>query len=105
MAGSNKTDGFRPPGSGELATSPRVQARYRAVRQAILTVLPTEPPGFTGEELAAAIGPNLPRGLFPNGPGFYPLAVQAHLQSIGLIRSVEGSRPPRIVRSVDIDFA
>jgi hypothetical protein len=105
MKGSKKTEGLRPPGSGDLATSPRVQARYRAVRQAILAILPTEPPGLTEEELGAAIGPHLPRGLFPNGPGFYPLAVQAHLQSIGLIRWVEGSRPPRIVRSVDIDFA
>jgi len=85
--------------------SPQVQARYRAVRHAMLTVLPTEPPGMTAEELAGAIRPSLPRGLFPKGAGFYPLAVRAHLESIGLIRAVEGSRPPRMIRSVEIDFA
>jgi len=105
MGRSNDGDGSRPPGAGDSAMSPKVQARYRAVRYAILDVLPTEEPGFTFEELVAALVPRLPRGLFPKGPGFYPMAVRAHLESIGLIRNIEKSRPQRMIRSIDIDFA
>lgn len=105
MAGSKQGDGSRPPGAGDGAMSPRVQARYRAVRQAMLEVLPTEAPGLTFAQLVAAVAPRLPRGLFPKGPGFYPMAVRAHLESIGLVCRVEKSRPARLVRSTHIDFA
>jgi hypothetical protein len=71
----------------------------------MLDVLPTEEPGLTFHQLIAAVGPTLPRGLFPKGPGFYPMAVRAHLESIGLIYRVEKSRPQRLLRSTHIDFA
>jgi hypothetical protein len=105
MARSKQGDGSRPPGAGDAAMSPQVQARYRAVRQAMLDALPTEEPGLTFEQLVAVVAPTLPRGLFPKGPGFYPMAVRAHLESIGLICRVEKSRPQRLIRSTHIDFA
>ena len=84
--------------------TPRVQARYRAVRAAMLEVLPAKGEGLTLEELAAAITPRLPRPLFPRGAGFYTLAVKTHLESIGLLTVVEGSRPARHLRCDDIDI-
>jgi hypothetical protein len=33
------------------------------------------------------------------------MAVRAHLESIGLVHAVPKSQPPRMIRSVDIDFA
>lgn len=85
--------------------SPRVQARYRAVRQAMLDSLPREEPGLTFEQLLKSLVPRLPKGLFPKGPGFYPMAVRAHLESIGLIVRIEGSRPERLVCSKHTDFS
>jgi len=105
MTRSKEGKGARPPGAGDGAMSPRVQARYRAVRQAMLESLPREEPGLTFQQLLETMVPRLPTGLFPKGPGFYPMAVRAHLESIGLIVRVEGSRPERLLCSSHTDFA
>ncbi|MEE2829455.1 MAG: hypothetical protein VX498_09715 [Myxococcota bacterium] len=103
MADRPKDQGFRPPRSDDRSASPEVQARYRAVRAAILEVLPFEEPGLTLKEIDKAIAPLVPRHLFPKGPGFYSLAVRVHLESIGLVVQVERSRPTRHLQ-VDIDL-
>ena len=104
MADFPHDEGGRPPGAGDRAASPRVQARYRAVRTAILKVLPFEGPGLTLTEISEAITPLIPGSLFPSGPGFYSLAVKVHLESIGLVVQVERSRPTRHLQ-IDLDLA
>ena len=68
MTRSKQGDGSRPPGAGDSAMSPQVQARYRAVRQAMLDALPTDEPGLTFEQLVATIGKV--RSVMVEGRGF-----------------------------------
>jgi hypothetical protein len=77
----------------ESATSPgytqRVdRAKYMAVRDALIAVLPAEPPGVTVAEAKTALLPRLPGGLFPGGnkAGWWLKAVQLDLEAKGFIR-------------------
>ena len=42
-------------------------AKFNAVKQAVMQVLPAEAPGMTPAELIAAVKPLLPQDIFPGG--------------------------------------
>ena len=91
----------------ESATSPghtqRVdRAKYMAMRNALIAVLPTDPPGITVAEAKAALLPALPNDLFPGGDkaGWWLKAVQLDLEAKGAIRRA-ADRPVRLFRSSD----
>lgn len=72
----------------ESATSPghtqRVdRAKYMAMREALIAVLPLNPPGITVAEAKAALLPDLPDDLFPGGTtaGWWLKAVQLDLEA------------------------
>jgi hypothetical protein len=72
----------------ESATSPghtqRVdRAKYMAMRDALIAVLPVDPPGITIADAKAALLPRLPSNLFPGGAkaGWWLKAVQLDLEA------------------------
>ena len=74
-----------------------VDARmYRAMRDALLKVLPDTAPGLTQDQLRDAVGPHLPDDLFPGGAksGWWSKTVQLDLEAKGTITR-EPSRPLR----------
>jgi len=78
-------------------TSSTVDAgMYHAMRDALLKVLPTKPPGLTEAEMRAAVLPQLPEDLFPGGAkaGWWSKSVQLDLEAKGVIAR-EPSRPLR----------
>ena len=62
-------------------------AKYSAVRDAIMQVLPAKSPGFTRDEARDAVFPLLPVGLFPGGAkaGWYFKVAQLDLEAKGVI--------------------
>ena len=60
---------------------------YRAMRCAILEVLPTDGSGMTREQMVEAVVPHLPEDLFPGGAkaGWWSKTVQLDLEAKGLI--------------------
>jgi hypothetical protein len=60
---------------------------YRAMRTAMLAVLPTAAPGLTRDETLAALPAHLPAELFPEGRNatWWSKAVQLDLEAKGLI--------------------
>ena len=58
-------------------------AKYAAMREAVLTVLPSAPPGMPVAELIAAVKPLLPDALFPGGDtaGWWVKCVQLDLEA------------------------
>jgi hypothetical protein len=70
-------------------------AKYAAMREAVLAVLPTTPPGMTVEAVIAAAKPLLPADLFPGGDkaGWWVKAVQLDLEAKQVI-----ARTPSPVR-------
>lgn len=75
------------------------RAKYVAMRQALLSVLPAEPPGFTPGEAEAALLDALPEELFPQGrtAGWWIKAVQLDLEAKGVISRANG-KPVRLHR-------
>ena len=74
----------------------RVDAeKYRAMRQAVLAVLPDTAPGLAVADLIAAVKPHLPETLFPGGDkaGWWVKCVQLDLEAKRLI-----ARTPTPVR-------
>lgn len=69
--------------------------KYAAMREAVLAVLPTMPPGMTVEAVIAAVKPLLPAELFPGGEkaGWWVKAVQLDLEARQVI-----ARTPSPVR-------
>ena len=67
-------------------------AKYNAMRQAYLAVLPAKPPGLTTAEAKAALLPHLPRTLFPGGAtaGWWVKGVQLDLEARGMVVREEG---------------
>jgi hypothetical protein len=57
--------------------------KYEAMREALLSVLPKEPPGLTAAEAKEALTPLLPQALFPEGAtsGWWLKAVQLDLEA------------------------
>lgn len=70
------------------------KAKYTAMRDAFLPVLPTEPPGMTVAEAKAALLPMLSQELFPGGEkaGWWLKAVQLDLEAKGAI--MRGGKGP-----------
>ena len=88
----------------ESVTSPgrteRVnRAKYTAMREALLPVLPKDPPGLKVAEAKEALLPHLDQDLFPGGEkaGWWLKAVQLDLEAKGII--ARGSvKPVRLYR-------
>lgn len=71
-------------------------AMYRAMRAALLAVLPETPPGLTQAEVRSAVLPHLPGELYPAGAkaDWWSKAVQLDLEAKGLVVR-GGARPLR----------
>lgn len=75
------------------------RAKYEAMRDALLPVLPDAPPGLTVAEAKAALLPHLDENLFPGGAkaGWWLKAVQLDLEAKKVIARADGS-PVRLYR-------
>jgi len=89
----------------ESVTSPdwsgRVnRAKYMAMRDALLPVLPSEAPGMTVAEAKAALLPNLSDDLFPGGAKavWWLKAVHLDLEAKGIIKR-DSKRPVRLFKT------
>lgn len=79
------------------------RAKYTAMRDALLAVLPAAPPGLSVAKAKDALLPGLPEALFPGGAkaGWWLKAVQLDLEAKGRIERAPGKpvrlfkRPPR----------
>ena len=62
-------------------------AKFTAMRDAYLAVLPDAPPGLTPGQIIDALRPTLPQDLFPGGEkaGWWSKAVQLDLEAKGII--------------------
>jgi len=76
------------------------KAKFMAMRDALLPVLPTEAPGITVDEAKAALLPNLSQKMFPAGEkaGWWLKAVQLDLEAKGVIAR-SGKGPVRLFRT------
>jgi hypothetical protein len=78
----------------------RVDAeKYEAMKQAFLTIMPTEAPGLSSAQIIEQVIPHLPEALFPGGTkaGWWAAAVQLDLEAKGIIKRA-GTRPVRLYR-------
>lgn len=75
------------------------RAKYEAMRDALLPVLPDTPPGLKVAEAKEALLPLLDENLFPGGAkaGWWLKAVQLDLEAKKIIARAEGS-PVRLYR-------
>ena len=71
-------------------------AKYRAMKDAMLRVLPKEEPGLTQAEVREAVIPHLPDDLYPEGAtaGWWAKTVQLDLEAKGILIR-EAARPLR----------
>ena len=76
------------------------KAKYTAMRDALLSVLPGKTPGLTVAEAKAGVLPLLPEELFPGGEkaGWWLKAAQLDLEAQGVI-SREATKPLRLYRA------
>ncbi len=74
------------------------RARYLAMREALLAVLPVGPPGVAVPEAKAALLPGLPEDLFPGGDkaGWWLKAVHLDLEAKALLK--RSTKPVRLFR-------
>ncbi len=86
-------------------TTPVDGGKYRAMREALLVVLPASKPGLTEQAMRDALIPILPQDLFPGGEraGWWAKAVQLDLEAKGevvreLARPLRWHRPAEIAR-------
>ncbi len=72
-------------------------AKYRAMRECMLQLVPTEPPGISAQELYDALVPALPQEIWPNGEkvGWWQKAVQLDLEAKAILRRDPKSKPLR----------
>lgn len=77
------------------------RAKYTAMRDALLQVLPDTPPGTTVAEAKEALLPHLSQDLFPGGAkaGWWLKAVQLDLEAKKIIARAQG-KPVRLYRCV-----
>lgn len=75
------------------------RVKYMAMREALLPVLPTTPPGMTVAEAKTALLENLPEDVFPGGAtaGWWLKTVQLDLEAKGVIAR-SPTKPIRIYR-------
>ncbi|MGD9049152.1 MAG: hypothetical protein PVF77_13935 [Anaerolineae bacterium] len=71
-------------------------AKYRAMKDAMLRVLPKEAPGLTQSEVRDAVVPHLPEDLYPGGStaGWWAKTVQLDLEAKGAVIR-EATKPLR----------
>lgn len=71
-------------------------AKYEAMKQAMLQVLPRQEPGLTQAEIREAVIPHLPDELFPGGStaGWWAKTVQLDLEAKGRVLR-EATKPLR----------
>jgi hypothetical protein len=71
-------------------------AKYQAMKQATLQVLPKETPGLTQAEIREAVIPLLPDDLYPGGStaGWWAKTVQLDLEAKGVVIR-EATKPLR----------
>ena len=76
------------------------RAKYLAMKEALLSVLPKTSPGLTVAEAKAALLPLLPQSLFPEGAkaGWWLKAAQLDLEAKGVIQR-ENTKPLRLRQS------
>jgi len=69
-------------------------AKYAAMREAVMAVVPEGPPGMTPEEIVAAVKDRLPQDLFPGGEkaGWWVKCVQLDLEAKGLLQRAAKGR-------------
>jgi hypothetical protein len=74
------------------------RAKFLAMRNALLTVLPSEAPGLKVADAKEALLPHLPGDLFPQGrtAGWWLKAVQLDLEAKGIIKRAH--RPVHLYR-------
>lgn len=91
MAGGKiEIENFTSPGK-----TYRVEAgRFLAMRDAILKILPSAPPGLTPAEILKAVLPQLPQDLFPGGEkaGWWMKSAQLDLEAKGVAK--RAPKPP-----------
>ncbi len=82
---------------------------YKAVREALLAVLPASAPGMTELQMRDAVVPKLPQDLFRGGAraGWWYKAVQLDLEAKGevkreLSRPLRWHRPAEVLRPSDV---
>tara|TARA_R110002020_G_scaffold14638_28_gene51911 strand:- start:2851 stop:3153 length:303 start_codon:yes stop_codon:yes gene_type:complete len=75
------------------------RAKYMAMREALLPVLPEGPPGVTVADAKAALLTHLSQDLFPGGAkaGWWLKAVQLDLEDKGVIAR-SAAKPVRLYR-------
>lgn len=73
------------------------RAKYVAMKEALLSVLPKTSPGLTVAEAKAELLPLLPQALFPEGAkaGWWLKATQLDLEAKGVIQR-ENTKPLRL---------
>ena len=73
------------------------RAKYTAMKEALLAVLPKSSPGLTVAEAQAKLIPLLPQTLFPKGAkaGWWLKATQLDLEAKGIIQR-EKTKPLRL---------
>ena len=66
-------------------------AKYGAMREAMLAVLPSGPPGMTVADVNTHVVPRLPEALFPGGAkaGWWIKCVQLDLEAKGVLKRSE----------------
>ena len=77
-------------------------AKYWAVREAILRVLPTDDEGLPFADLPTEVAARLPGRALPGGGaiGWYVTTVKLDLEARGLIARIPGATPQRLLRTV-----
>ncbi|QPC85613.1 hypothetical protein GA830_01840 [Mesorhizobium sp. NBSH29] len=75
------------------------RAKYMAMRDALLAILPDASPGLTVADARTALLPHLPEDLFPQGAtaGWWLKAVQLDLEAKKIIKRAE-SKPVQLYR-------
>lgn len=75
-------------------------AKYMAMKDAFLSILPNVSPGLTQAEIRSAVIPYLPNDLFPEGKtsGWWAKTVQLDLEAKGLVFR-EKTKPLRWAKS------
>jgi hypothetical protein len=75
------------------------RAKYEAMREALIAVLPASAPGLTVAQAKTRLLPCLPEALFPGGDkaGWWLKAAQLDLEAKGIIVR-ESSKPMRLHR-------
>ena len=78
------------------------RAKYEAMRDALLAVLPDTAPGLKVPDVKATLLPLLPDALFPAGEkaGWWLKAVQLDLEAKGVIRRAP-SKPVQLYRTAE----